>query len=82
MAQVDKHRDNPFKPISDRLARRCERYRRVPRGWLDESRIEQGFCVPLPEDMRQLLDVYAKLSAADEQKLYAMSEVLLDEESP
>ncbi len=77
--QMEKYRASPFKPISDRLARRCERYRQLPKGWLDESRIEQGFCVPLPEDMRRLLDVYTKLSDADKQKLYAMSEVLLGE---
>ncbi len=77
--QLEKYRANPFKPITDQLSRRCEQYMQQPKGWFDESHIEQGFCVPLPEDMRRLLLVYTKLSEADKRKLYAMSELLLGE---
>jgi transcriptional regulator with XRE-family HTH domain len=75
--QVAAHRANPFKRIGDALAARCEHHLGQPAGWLDEARIEQGFCTPLPEDMRRLLDLYARLSEADQHRLYAMGVVLL-----
>ncbi|MES9903134.1 MAG: helix-turn-helix transcriptional regulator [Sedimenticola sp.] len=75
--QLEKYRANPFKTISDRLVRRCEKHLQKQEGWLDESHIEHGFCEALPEDMRELLTVYSKLPKDDRQKLYAMSELLL-----
>ena len=77
MDRLDKLRANPFKPISDTLIRRCEKHLQKRKGWFDESHIEHGLCQPLPEDMRQLLTVYSKLSTDDRRKLYAMSELLL-----
>ncbi|MES9822124.1 MAG: helix-turn-helix transcriptional regulator [Candidatus Thiodiazotropha sp.] len=74
---LDKLRANPFKEIPDRLARRCEKHLQLRKGWFDESHIEHGFCQPLPDDMRQLLTLYTKLSANDRRKLYAMGALLL-----
>lgn len=76
--QLVKYRANPFKPITDQLARRCERHLQQPKGWLDESHI-RDYCVPLPEDMRNLLALYSKLSESDRKKFYAMGELLLSD---
>ncbi len=77
--RLAKHRDNPFKEIPDRLARRCERFLNRRRGWMDESHVEDSSYAALPGDMRELLAVYAKLTDADKQKLHAMSKLLLDD---
>ncbi len=78
IGQLEKFRANPFKSITDQLARRCERHLQHSKGWLDESHIE-GYCLPLPEDMHNLLALYAKLSESDRKKLHAMGELLLGE---
>jgi transcriptional regulator with XRE-family HTH domain len=75
--RVEKLQANPLKKIPDNMARRCERYLKKPRGWLDETRIENTFCEPLPQDMRDLLHTYIKLSDSDKAKLYEMAKVLL-----
>ncbi len=75
--RLDKLRGNPFKRISDRMARRCEKYLNKRRGWLDESHVEHGYCEPLRQDMRDLLAVYSKLTEEDRRKLYAISQLLL-----
>ncbi|MGD8913132.1 MAG: helix-turn-helix transcriptional regulator [Candidatus Thiodiazotropha sp.] len=75
--RLEKLRANPLKKIPDVMARRCEKYLSKPRGWLDETRIEETYCEPLPQDMRNLLQVYVKLSDKDKGKLYEMAKVLL-----
>ncbi len=75
--RLEKFRANPLKKIPDDMARRCEKYLKKPRGWLDETRIEDTYCEPLPQDMRDLLHVYVKLSDEDKTKLYEMAKVLL-----
>jgi transcriptional regulator with XRE-family HTH domain len=74
--RLEKLRANPFKKIPDVMARRCEKYLNKPRGWLDETRIEDTYCEPLPQDMRDLLHIYVKLSGEDKGKLYEMAKVL------
>jgi len=75
--RLEKLQANPLKKISDDLARRCERYLKKPRGWLDEARIENTFREPLPQDMRDLLHTYMKLSDNDKLRLSEMAKVLL-----
>lgn len=56
------HRDNPFLPIDDALARRCERVAKRRRGWMDEQHIEDDpLCMAFPEDMRELMMIYSGL---------------------
>jgi antitoxin (DNA-binding transcriptional repressor) of toxin-antitoxin stability system len=76
--RVEKLRGNPFKKIPDTTARRCERHLNKPKGWLDEPRIEDRYCEPLPPDMRDLIDLYLQLSEDDRRKLYEMGRILLD----
>jgi hypothetical protein len=59
------------------MARRCEKYLGKPRGWLDEIRVEDTYCEPLPQEMRNLLQIYVKLADKDKGKLYEMAKVLL-----
>ncbi len=75
--RLEKLQANPLKKIPDVMARRCERYLKKPRGWLDETRIENTFCEPLPQDMRDLLHTYMKLTNSDRVKLSEMAKVLL-----
>lgn len=75
--RLGKLQANPLKKIPDDMARRCERFLEKPRGWLDETRIENTFCEPLPQDMRDLLHTYIKLSDSDKARLYEMAKVLL-----
>jgi transcriptional regulator with XRE-family HTH domain len=74
--RLEKLRANPLKKIPDVMARRCEKHLNKPRGWLDETRIEDTYCEPLPQDMRDLLHVYVKLSDEDREKLYEMAKIL------
>jgi hypothetical protein len=76
---MDKLQSTPFKKIPDQVARRCEKYLNKPRGWLDEVRIEERYCEPLPPDMRALLEIYSRLSENDRRKLYEMGCILLGE---
>jgi transcriptional regulator with XRE-family HTH domain len=75
--RLEKLQANPLKKIPDNMARRCERYLKKPRGWLDETRIENAFCEPLPQDMRDLLHTYMKLTNSDKVRLSEMAKVLL-----
>lgn len=54
--------DNPFLPIDDTLAHRCERVANRRRGWMDEQHIEDDpLCMAFPEDMRELMMLYSGL---------------------
>jgi transcriptional regulator with XRE-family HTH domain len=74
--RLEKIRANPLKKIPDVMARRCEKHLNKPRGYLDETRIEDTYCEPLPQYMRDLLHVYVKLSDEDREKLYEMAKIL------
>jgi hypothetical protein len=58
-------------------ARRFEKFLNKPRYWLDESKIEDTYCEPLPQDMRDLLHLYVKLNDIDKTKLYEIGKILL-----
>jgi transcriptional regulator with XRE-family HTH domain len=75
--RLEKLQANPLKKIPDDMVRRCERYLKKPRGWFDETRIENTFCEPLPQDIRDLLHTYMKLSDSDKARLYEIAKVLL-----
>jgi transcriptional regulator with XRE-family HTH domain len=74
--RLENLRANPLKKIPDVMARRCEKHLNKPRGWLDETRIEDAYCEPLPQDMRDLLHIYVKLTDKDKAKLYEMAKIL------
>ncbi len=58
------HLDNPFLPVDDTLARRCERITKRRKGWMDEQHIEDDpLCMAFPEDMRELMMLYSALQA-------------------
>ena len=59
---VREHLDNPFLPIDDTLARRCERSAGRRGGWMDEQHIEDDpLCMAFPEDLRELMMLYSGL---------------------
>lgn len=59
------HLDNPFLPIDDALARRCERLGKRRKGWMDEQQIEDDpLCMAFPEDMRELMMLYSAMVPA------------------
>lgn len=59
------HLDNPFLPLDDTLARRCERATGHRTGWMDEQHVEDDpLCMAFPEDMHELMMLYSGLSAA------------------
>lgn len=75
--RLDTLRANPLKKIPDVMARRCEKYLDKPRGWLDEKSVEATYCEPLPQEMRDLLQIYIKMSEPDQRKFHKMGLVML-----
>lgn len=60
---LQSHLDNPFLPIDDALAGRCERLGKRRKGWMDEQHIEDDpLCMAFPEDMRELMMLYSGLA--------------------
>lgn len=55
---------NPPNPITDRIARRCERFLKKASGWMDEQHIENDpVCQTFPDEMRELMRIYSDLPA-------------------
>lgn len=62
--QMEKHLDNPFKKIPDRLARKAERVSEKVRGWLDEQHVvSDGISSAFPDDMRELMEIYSEMQS-------------------
>jgi hypothetical protein len=60
--RIREHMDNPFLPIDDVLARRCEEVSGHRQGWMDEQHVEDDpLCMAFPEDMRELMMLYSEL---------------------
>lgn len=60
--KLDEHLDNPFMNITDRIARRCEKFVKKPQGWMDEQHVESDpVCAAFPEDMREVMEIYSNL---------------------
>ena len=60
--RLREHLDNPFLPIDDGLAQRCEEVSDHRRGWMDEQHVEDDpLCMAFPDDMRELMMLYSEL---------------------
>ncbi len=60
--RLREHLDNPFMPIDDALARRCERAGKHRTGWMDEQHIEDDpLCMAFPDELRELMLIYSGL---------------------
>jgi transcriptional regulator with XRE-family HTH domain len=74
--KLDELIDNPFTPIQDRYARRCEQFLKKPKGWMDEQHVESDpLCMNFPEDLRELMSIYSELNVADRKKLLEIAKV-------
>ncbi|MDH5325307.1 MAG: helix-turn-helix domain-containing protein [Gammaproteobacteria bacterium] len=74
--------DNPFEPIIDRYARRCEKFYSKPKGWIDEQHVESDpLCMNFPEDIRELMSIYSELGVTDRQRLLNIARVFSMEEN-
>lgn len=72
--------DNPFKRISDRLARRVEKALGKPARWLDEQHIDYDpMFDAFPADMRALMMVYDEMSEPGRRVLLAAAQAIQGE---
>jgi transcriptional regulator with XRE-family HTH domain len=76
--RMTKFRSNPHSKIPDVMARRCEKYQGMHRGWIDEAPVNLESQFDLPADVQELLSLYQKLSAENKNKFYAIGELLLN----
>jgi transcriptional regulator with XRE-family HTH domain len=68
--KLDEHLDNPFMNITDRITRRCEKFLKKPKHWMDEQHVESDpVCAAFPDDMREVMEVYSNLEPTDREKL-------------
>jgi transcriptional regulator with XRE-family HTH domain len=69
--------NNPFTPIIDRYARRCEKFHKKPKGWMDEQHVESDpLCMNFPEDIRELMSIYSELNERDRNKLLEIARII------
>ncbi len=74
--KIDDFINNPFKKISDRLARKSEQFTKKPLGWLDEQHVETDpVCAAFPDDMRRIMAIYSNLPQEQRTKLLKISEI-------
>ena len=74
--KLDELIDNPFTPIQDRYARRCEQFLKKPKGWMDEQHVESDpLCMSFPQDLRELMSIYSELNVEDRKKLLEIAKV-------
>jgi len=79
--KLDSHLSDPFLAISERLARRCERFLEKRVGWMDEQHVETDpVCQSFPEDMRELMTIFSNLDP-DKRRLLLRIAQTFDEES-
>ncbi len=78
VARMTKFRNNSNSKIPDVMARRCEKYLGMHRGWIDEAAVDPQSQLHLPSDVQDLLSLYQKLSAENKKKFYAIGELLLN----
>ena len=70
--------DNPFLPIEDALAKRCERAGGHREGWMDEQHVEDDpLCMAFPEDMRELMMLYSRLGKTNRHVVLATMKTLV-----
>ena len=75
--RMRKFRNNPYSKIPDAMARRCEKYQRQRRGWIDEATVNSLNDPDSSVEIQDLLLLYTKLSVQDKKKFYAIGELLL-----
>ena len=77
--KVDEHLNNPFLSISDRIARKCEKFAKRTVGWIDTQHVETDpICAAFPEDMQRLMMIYSELPETDQKRLLKLAEVFSD----
>ena len=75
--KLDELLENPFGPIIDRYARRCEKFQAKPKGWMDEQHVESDpLCMNFPEDIRELMSIYSELETKDRERLLNIARVI------
>lgn len=74
--RMAKFRNNSNSKIPDVMARRCEKYLGMHRGWIDEATDIPESQFHLTADAQDLLSLYQKLSAENKKKFYAIGELL------
>ncbi len=73
--KVDEHLNNPFLSLSDRIARKCEKFAQKSPGWIDTQHVETDpICAAFPEDMQRLMMIYSELDKTDRNKLLKIAE--------
>jgi transcriptional regulator with XRE-family HTH domain len=75
--RMARFRNNSNSKIPDLMARRCEKYLGMHRGWIDEATDIPESQFHLSADVQDLLSLYQKLSAENKKKFYAIGELLL-----
>jgi len=75
--RVIKFRNNSNSKIPDVMARRCEKYLGMHRGWIDEATDIPESQFHQSADVHDLLSLYQKLSVENRKKFYAIGELLL-----
>ena len=74
--RMAKFRNKSKSKIPDVMARRCEKYLGMHRGWIDEATDIPESQSHLPSDVQDLLSLYQKFSAENKKKFYAIGELL------
>ena len=78
--KVDEHLNNPFLAISDRIARKCEKFAKKKVNWIDQQHVETDpICASFPEDMQRLMMIYSELPDTDQKRLVKLAEVFVDD---
>jgi hypothetical protein len=78
--RLREHLDNPFLPIDDALALRCEEAGGHRQGWMDEQHVEDDpLCMAFPEDMRELMMLYSELDKGGRRLVLATLRTLAGE---
>lgn len=76
--RMQKFRSKPHAKIPDVMARRCEKYLKQHRGWIDEPVDEPGSPVYLTGDIQELLALYARLKPGERRKFVAIGQLLTE----
>ncbi len=77
--KLDEYLDNPFFEITDRLARRCEKFIGKRSGWLDEQHIESDpICQSFPDDLRELMSIYSEIGNEEQEKLLKIARIFAE----
>lgn len=76
--RMNKLRRNQKSKIPDLMARRCEKYLGMQRGWIDKPALTSASNSNLSAEEHSLLDLYQKLSSADKHKFIAIGELLVE----